>query len=631
MRYLILVTVLLGLVTGRLWASPLVISDHPDVVALGQYTEYFLDESRALSFEDARSAVYTPNTEPALNFGFTQARIWMRFQIDNPLDVAVARVLDVRYFMLDHITLYVPDGNNGYRPINNGRLDLQLQEHPRSRFYNFPLNLPAHSHNQFYLSVDSDEAIGLPILLSTPEEQQRYQVQDTLFMTLYGSLILSTLLFALFMFVSLRERELAYYAAFLFSHHLIALMAMEGVPTALFNITHPYIIRELVPLSIAVAILFAVLFQRNFLHFKTVNPPLYRFTQWMAAAMWLAILINFVAPHFIAMFVVTVVCMIVGSCIMVCCFIQLRQQREARHFLMAWSAGILGATIYGLKVFQVLPVTIVTSYSWHVGTMLEAVLFSYTIAQRVNIERRQRLQTQTELADRERTLRLTQEQLLIAETAAKEELEIRVRERTRDISRILAELETENKSLVELSINDGLTRVRNRRFFNDIYPQLWHDALDQQQWFSVIMLDIDHFKGINDQYGHLMGDRCLTVIAGVLKQMVSRPTDVVCRYGGEEFIMLLPETDMESARWVAERIRKKISETLCDLDDQAVTVTASLGVAGMIPEQGLDPMKLVAVCDEALFRSKQEGRNRVTLAGKPVAPSNVSPLNRRQQ
>jgi diguanylate cyclase (GGDEF)-like protein len=94
--------------------------------------------------------------------------------------------------------------------------------------------------------------------------------------------------------------------------------------------------------------------------------------------------------------------------------------------------------------------------------------------------------------------------------------------------------------------------------------------------------------------------------------------------------VLLPETDVESARWVAERIRKRISETLCELDDQAITVTASFGVAGMIPEPGLDPMKLISVCDEALYTSKQQGRNRVTLAGKPQAPSNVSPLLRRQ-
>ena len=91
--------------------------------------------------------------------------------------------------------------------------------------------------------------------------------------------------------------------------------------------------------------------------------------------------------------------------------------------------------------------------------------------------------------------------------------------------------------------------------------------------------------------------------------------------------MLLPETDIESARWVAERIRKKISETTCKLNDQAITLTASFGVAGTIPEQGLDPMKLIAACDDALYTAKQAGRNQVSLAKKLKAPDNVSPIN----
>lgn len=625
-----LVAVLLGLATGRLWATPLEINDQQDVVALGLHTEYFLDSTRAQHFDEVRTAAFTPNTTPNLNFGFTRSRIWLRFRIDNPLDDTQIRILDVRYFLLDNVTLYVPAANGDYIAQHNGRYFPFPGQHDNSRFFSFTLEIPPRSQTTYYMEVTSDDSIALPITLSTPQQQQRYQVHDTLYMTLYGGLILSTLFFALFMLVSLRERELVYYVAFLSSHHLIALMTMEGVPSSLFKIENLYLTRESVPVAIGTAILMAVLFMRNFLHFKQVNPRLYRFSHWMVAAMWVALVQTFFMPHFYSILITTVICMVVGACILVCCIIQVPRQREARHFLAAWTAGILGATIYGLKVFEILPVTIFSSYSWHVGTVLEAILFSYTIAQRVNIERKQRLATQTELAERERALRVTQEQLLLAETAAKEELETRVRERTRDISRILSELEHENKVLVELSINDGLTRVRNRRFFNDIYPQLWHEAMEQQQWFSVVMLDIDHFKNINDHYGHLMGDRCLVVIASVLKQMVSRPTDVVCRYGGEEFIMLLPETDVESARWVAERIRKKISETLCELDENAITVTASLGVAGMIPEKGLDPMRLVGVCDEALYQSKQEGRNRVTLAGKPTAPNNVSPLSRRQ-
>lgn len=631
MRHFLLVAVLLlGLATGITQANPLVIRDQQDVIPLGLHTEYLLDDSRALTLEQVQAGTFTAATTPALNFGFTRGRVWLRFQIDNPLPDAQTRILDVRYFLLDNVSLHVPIASGEYQIQRNGRFYLPDVTDRHGRFYSFSLHLPARSSQVFYLEVESGDSIALPIVLSTPAQQHRYQIRDTLFMTLYGGLILSTLLFALFMLASLRERELVYYVGFLVSHHVLAIMLMEGVPTALFGLDSLLVTRELVLPAISCAILMSVLFMRNFLRLRQHNLTLYRVSQWMAGAMAVTLVLMMILPHFVAVILNVLVCMVVGTGILACCVLQARTQREARHFLLAWTAGILGATFYGLKVFQLVPVNTFTSYSWHMGTVVEAILFSFTIAHRVNMERRERLRTQTELADRERALRVTQEQLLHAETAAKEELEARVRERTRDISRILSELEHENKVLVELSINDGLTRVRNRRFFNDIYPQLWQEALEQHQWFSIIMVDIDHFKGINDQHGHLMGDRCLLVIAGVIKQLVSRPTDVVCRYGGEEFIVLLPETDVESARWVAERIRKRISETLCELDDQAITVTASFGVAGMIPEPGLDPMKLISVCDEALYTSKQQGRNRVTLAGKPQAPSNVSPLLRRQ-
>ena len=324
---------LLALVTGVVHASALVLKERQDVVALGLHTDYLLDHDHTLTLADVRSAPsagsatgsFTRNTEPTLNFGFTQARIWLRFQIDNPLDVAITRILDVRFFMLDNITLYVPDDKDNYQSISNGRLNLQLQGNPESRFYHYRLTFAPRSQNTYYMALNSGEAIGLPIMLSTPEQQRQYQLLDTLLMTLYGSVILSTLFFALFMLASLRERELLYYVLFLCSHHLIALMAMEGVPSALFGITNPYIIRDTVPLFIATAILFAVLFMRNFLDFKTANPALYRFSHWMVAAMSVAVALNFIAPHYYAMYGVTVICMFVGTGIMVSCFIQAQQ------------------------------------------------------------------------------------------------------------------------------------------------------------------------------------------------------------------------------------------------------------------------------------------------------------------
>lgn len=615
------------LVCGRLFALPLEVQDRQGPITLGPYIEYFKDDSQNLTFDQVREQRFTLSDEDNLNFGFTEARIWLRFSVENHSDQPLERILDVRRFLLDNVSLHIPQSGGHYRVIRKGRQFVSSGQHRLGRFYHFSLTLPPHSQTEYYLEIESADGIGLPIVLSTLEQQHAFHVEDSVLITLYVGLILSAFLFALFMLMSLRERVLMYYMAFLLGHHVISMMLMEGIPTAVFGVSTLWITRDALATLLLMATMMAVLFQRNLLELNQIRPSLFQFSNYLLALMGFSTLLTLFLPHYYSIILTSQVCMIAGACMLVVCFMQFRRQREARHFLMAWSVGILGATIYGGQIYQLLPVSVFTSYAWHIGATFEAILFSYTIAQRVNTERKQRLMTQVELAGQERELRMAQEQLLHAETAAKQELEVRVRERTRDITRILSEMEHENKVLSELSINDGLTRVRNRRFFNDVFPQMWSEALEQGACLSVIMVDIDHFKDINDSYGHLVGDHCLTTLAGVLRKTASRPDDVVCRYGGEEFVILLPQTDAESARWLAERIRRKVADTVCELDGKALTMTASFGVGGMIPQPGLDPMKLIGVCDEALYQSKQNGRDRVTVAKEPHVPDNIARLH----
>jgi diguanylate cyclase (GGDEF)-like protein len=236
------------------------------------------------------------------------------------------------------------------------------------------------------------------------------------------------------------------------------------------------------------------------------------------------------------------------------------------------------------------------------------------MAYRAARDRKERLEFLHQLNKKERDLRHTQERLLESESAAKADLELQVKQRTRDLSNILAQLETENRSLAELSINDGLTKVRNRRYFNDIYPQMWSDAVAEQTPISIILLDIDHFKKVNDDYGHISGDDCLVKVAGIMRQSVNHPIDVVCRYGGEEFVIILPDTTQQQAFALAENMRKNIANTIISSSERAFRVTSSFGVGGIIPTEEIAPEDLIAQCDAALYTSKRNGRNRVTVA-----------------
>ena len=186
-------------------------------------------------------------------------------------------------------------------------------------------------------------------------------------------------------------------------------------------------------------------------------------------------------------------------------------------------------------------------------------------------------------------------------------LERKVAERTH-------ELELSNAKLASLSTSDGLTGIANRRRFDEVLASEWIRATRSGQPLALGMLDVDWFKNYNDHYGHQAGDECLRRVAAVLSSCVCRTGDLVARYGGEEFVFIAPATDSDSALVMA----RKILETLENLIlPHALStygcVTASIGVAAMIPEGTNLPADLIRIADQALYRAKQAGRNQAIL------------------
>jgi diguanylate cyclase (GGDEF)-like protein len=182
---------------------------------------------------------------------------------------------------------------------------------------------------------------------------------------------------------------------------------------------------------------------------------------------------------------------------------------------------------------------------------------------------------------------------------------------------VLASLAFENARLYreaqDLAVTDGLTRLLLRRPLMERLELEMKRAAEQDTPFSLVMIDIDHFSAVNNTYGHPAGDAVLREVAAILRRSV-RDVDICGRYGGEEFVVLLPQTPTEGARLVAERIREAVRARTFELRGESKRVTVSLGVATS-PGHGTQSKALIAAADEALYRSKNEGRDRVTLAG----------------
>jgi diguanylate cyclase (GGDEF)-like protein len=165
--------------------------------------------------------------------------------------------------------------------------------------------------------------------------------------------------------------------------------------------------------------------------------------------------------------------------------------------------------------------------------------------------------------------------------------------------------------LAAQSERDALTGVYNRRKLSELLDHEVKRALRYKQKFGLVMLDIDHFKRINDTHGHLVGDEAIKHVAQRAVATL-RTTDVVARYGGEEFVVFLPGEDVEGAALAAERLREAARKPFKTLADVDLTLTISLGVTGFRPEAA-DPRTLLAEADRALYASKQGGRNRVSV------------------
>ena len=160
---------------------------------------------------------------------------------------------------------------------------------------------------------------------------------------------------------------------------------------------------------------------------------------------------------------------------------------------------------------------------------------------------------------------------------------------------------------------DSLTQVANRRRFDEYLTQEWSRCAREKQTLSLILCDVDYFKFYNDAYGHQAGDECLYKVAQGMTMSIKRPADVVFRYGGEEFAMILPFTQGEGALKVAQDVREQIIKLQIphDLSEVSHYVTLSLGVSSIIPNIESSPECLIAAADRALYEAKALGRNRV--------------------
>jgi two-component system chemotaxis family response regulator WspR len=182
----------------------------------------------------------------------------------------------------------------------------------------------------------------------------------------------------------------------------------------------------------------------------------------------------------------------------------------------------------------------------------------------------------------------------------------------RESERRLKEINVELERLTQI---DGLTGLSNRRYFDEYMAAQWKVAVRNQTPLGLLMVDVDNFKLYNDSHGHLAGDQVLKAVAGALMRSFGRPSDLIARFGGEEFVVLLPDTCIEPLASLAERLKRNIAvlQIPHGASSAADHVTVSIGAASTIPEKGASALELIDAADGALYKAKNSGKNRVVI------------------
>lgn len=579
-------------------------------LALEGHTQSWVDTSGEASLDDVRNlapGAWTQEQPPSISHGYVDEPYWFRTRIHNPTDARLNPYLEIGYPALHHIDLHVLSNSETVQTQTMGN-QLPFRERPlEHRNFVTPLELAPGETLTVFMRVETGSSMQVPLTLWEPEAFLVYEQSDLLFQGLYFGIAVAMIFYHIFVYIAVRERAFLYYLGYITAMPLF-LATLGGLAYQFLWPGATWWNNQLMMIFLMCVVVFGSLFTIRFLAINTDNHPFLLRTTWnLIAAATLIILAALYVPFS------SIVLPSIGVAFVACCLmlgvgiVRLVEGVEtARYYTVAWFAMLAGGIVLALSKFALVPNNVVTQNAVQVGSALGVILLSFAIADRLNKEKKAALEAQKQALREERNARMAQAETLRVQEEANARLEYRVQERTEA-------LEAANAKLLAFSTTDALTGLRNRGYFEEIFPNYCVEAFRYRQPLSLMVLDIDHFKAFNDRYGHLVGDDCLRMVAECIASLVTRPEDIVARYGGEEFVVVLPDTAVEGARCVAERIRQRVAETPFQVSKETIHLTVSIGISGRIPEAAEISQRLFEDADQALYAAKHSGRNQVTV------------------
>ena len=484
--------------------------DGPQRLEIGTHMGLLLDSSRALTLEQARAPnqAWQPITRQSPNFGFTADVYWFRFQLHNNSAKVLPRFIELPIPFLDDVRLYHFVGTDLQTSFSLGDEQPFAQRAVRNRNFIMPLQL-APGVNAVYLRLASSGTIEAPLRVWDPVQFQAASNDESLVQGAVIGVLLIMVVYNLFVYFSTRDINYLYYIGFVASYLLFHLtltgytfaylwpnaVAWNGIAISVFT---------------ASSALFTCLFTDSFLKLRSFSRTASYLVRTMMVCSAAVLVLSFVLPYSISIRIAAAITLpIAATALLLGYWRWWKGARFARFYCLAWTAILVGITVLNASKFGWIATNIWTENAPQIGIVLQVILLSFTLADRINNDRSLRLNAQAVALSHERKARASQAALILAKEQANQELELRVLSRTNDLNAAMAQLSQANARLQMLSTTDGLTQIGNRAFFDAAAVTEMRRAERQKGNISIILLDIDHFKRVNDNFGHPAGDACL--------------------------------------------------------------------------------------------------------------------------
>lgn len=594
-------------------AQTLVLSRDTGSYHVSRALRWLEDPTQALDIAAVAAPQNAGRFQPArvasindLNFGYSHSAYWLALEVTPEADAPAQWLLEIGYPSLDHVEVYTRDDAGGWLRQEAGDLQPFAQRPFQHRNLVFPLTLKQGQAQTVYLRVISQGNLTIPAMLWQRDALYKHDQTTYAELSLYYGMLLALGLYNLLLFLATRDSAFLAYVGFV-AAMAVGQASMNGFGNQFVWPAWPAWGNVALPSGMSMAGFFGAQFTRLFLNVRDTSRRLDKLLLGIMTVFAFAAVSPALLSYRFAAILTSITGVIASAVIAGAGLYCLRRKHPgARWFLLAWAGLLAGVVVLAMRNLSWLPTNTLAIYSMQIGSAFEMLLLSFALADRINVMRREKDQANQEA--------LSAKQVMVDTLRRSEhELETRVAARTLDLETANLQLKQKERELEHMARHDPLTGLANRVMLGDRIEQAIARAKRNDRGMAVLMVDLDGFKGVNDNYGHAAGDQLLLSIALRLGATV-RETDTVARMGGDEFVVILEDLhSYDEIERVAEKLLLCVGKPV-ELAAGTVEVGASIGVA-FFPGDATTPDGLLKLADHAMYAAKTAGRNRCHYAG----------------